>query len=325
MKWLWSILSLALIGSQAFAQEKGAAMPSPAGASPAPIVTAPPMAADSGPSYFSEAGSAGGANGFLTGNHDFPRFIGFLSNPVMNIDPRAITEFYPVFGSSWTSSFPPLPSGNFQIYGAGLTVAASDRLAIGLNQGGFADAHYNRDRDGWMNLGGFAQYTLIADVPNQFLLTAGMRLEVPTGEAEVFQGHGPAHLSPYLTIGKEFGDYHFLAIGGYQFATNSEHDGTELFYLNAHIDRRINCWLYPLFELNWVQHTTGVDLSRGDRPGFFNFGNFEVTGNLLTMAVGANAVLVPEKVEFGMAYTRSLATQHDFEFNGLIAKLVLRY
>jgi hypothetical protein len=325
MKWHWSLLALAVIGAQAFAQDNRAAMPLPAGASPAPVMTAPPMAADSGPAYFSEAGSAGGTNGFLTGNHDFPRFIGFLSNPIMNIDPRAVTEFYPLFISNWTNAFPPLPGGDVQLYGGGLTVAASDRLAIGLNQGGYADAHYNRDRNGWLNLGGFAQYTLIADVPNQFLLTVGMRWEAPTGEADVFQGHGPVHLAGYATVGKEFGDYHFLATGGYQFPVRDVRDGTDLFYLNAHIDRRINCWLYPLFELNWIQHNTGIDLSRGDRPAFFNFGTFEVTGNLLAMAVGANAVLVPEKVEFGMAYTRSLATQHDFEFNGLIAKLVLRY
>jgi hypothetical protein len=324
MKWQWSLLVLLVLSLPAAAQvAPQTTAPAPAAA---PAVTAPPMVMDATSGIYSGAVSDPGSRGFLTGTHDFPRFIGFLSNPIMNIDPRSMTEFYPIFMSNWTSAFPPLSSsGDVQLYGAGLTVAMTDRLAIGLNQGGYAEAHYDGLRDGWLNLGGFAQYTLIKDVPDQFLFTVGMRLEVPTGEAEVFQGHGPAHLGFYGTMGKEFGEYHVLATGGYQFPTNSEHDGTELFYLNGHIDRRVFCWLYPLFELNWIQHTTGIDLSRSDRPGFFNFGTFEVTGNLLSMAVGANAVLVPEKLEFGMAYTRSLATQHDFEFNGLIAKLVLRY
>ena len=29
--------------------------------------------------------------------------------------------------------------------------------------------------EGFLNLGGFVQYTLVADVPNQFLVTGGMR------------------------------------------------------------------------------------------------------------------------------------------------------
>jgi hypothetical protein len=146
-----------------------------------------------------------------------------------------------------------------QVYGAGLNVALSDRLSFGLNQGGYAAADFNgnepglfrdrlgvlRDRrgfagqrDGWLNLGGFLQYTLIQDVPNQFLLTAGLRLEVPSGSAAIFQGYGPVHLAPYLTFGKEFGKFHVLGTGGYQFPTASGDATTYLFYANFHLDRR---------------------------------------------------------------------------------------
>ena len=58
---------------------------------------------------------------------------------------------------------------------------------------------------------------------------------------------------------------------------------------------------------------------------FFNFGNFEASGNILTMAVGANAVLVPERLEFGAVYLTSLATQRDFNVDGLLVKMVFRY
>jgi len=281
--------------------------------------------ADSSPTLFTEAGSEGTPGGFLTGTHSFPRFIGFLSNPIQNIDPRSVTELYPIFMSNWPSAFPPLPSGDMQLYGAGLTVAVTDRLAVGLNQGGYAYGEFDKTRQGWLNLGGFAQYTLIADVPDQFLLTAGLRWEAPTGEADVFQGHGPAHLAPYATVGKELGEFHFLMTGGYQFPANSARDGLDLFYLNVHLDRRICGWLYPLVEFNCIYHRTGIDLSRPDRPGYFNFGTFESTGNLVALAAGFNAVIVPEKLEFGMVYSTDIATQHDFSFNGVLAKMVLRY
>jgi hypothetical protein len=43
------------------------------------------------------------------------------------------------------------------------------------------------------------------------------------------------------------------------------------------------------------------------------------------MAAGANAVLIPERLEVGAVYTTSIATQRDFNVNGLLVKMVLRY
>jgi hypothetical protein len=167
--------------------------------------------------------------------------------------------------------------------------------------------------------------TVIQDVPGQFLLTAGLRWEAPTGEAEVFQGHGPAHLAPYLTMGKGFGDWHVLATTGYQFPARSGSPETELFYFNGHIDRKCFGWLYPLFEVNWIQHTTALDINRPFLNNFFDFGTFEQSGNLVSMAVGFNAVLVPSRLELGAVYTRPIATQANLTFNGLLVKMVMRY
>jgi hypothetical protein len=56
-----------------------------------------------------------------------------------------------------------------------------------------------------------------------------------------------------------------------------------------------------------------------------DFDNFEATGNILTMAVGANAVLVKELLEIGAVYSTVLAAQHGFEANGLLVKMTLRF
>src|SRR5262245_18106502 len=282
-----------------------------------------------------------------TGNENFSNFIGFLSNPLQNIDPRAVTEIYPIFGSAWTSEAGPVPSADFQVYAPGLTVALSDRLAIGLNQGGYADVHLSRrqfdrlarfdpqgrfgavraggDRSGWLNLGGFFQYTLIRDVPNQFLLTAGLHWEAPCGSREIFQGRGPAHRAPYLTIGKEFGCNHILATTGYLFPAGGGDDNTRFFYANLHLHRQLFGWFYPLVELNWTYHERGVAIDLPARRGFFELDNFEASGNILTGAFGANAVLVRDRLEFGAAYTTSLATQRDFDFNGLLVRMTFRF
>jgi hypothetical protein len=92
-----------------------------------------------------------------------------------------------------------------------------------------------------------------------------------------------------------------------------------------HLDRQMFGWLYPLIEFNWIEHTTTASLDLPARRGFFDLNNFESSGNILTMAVGANVVLIPAKLEFGAVYLTSIAAQHDFNVVGLMVKMVYRY
>lgn len=339
MRWHWMLFSSLLIASTALAQEAAPGESSPLSAGYADPLAEPISTQDSPFAYEEIAESP------LTGNRNFPNFIGFLSNPLQNIEPRAVTQIWPIFGSSWISDGRILPGGDIQLYGAGLNVALSDRLSIGANQGGYAATNLDRrerlrrlpilrdrprrelngDREGWLNLGGFIQYTLIEDVPNQFLVTGGLRIEVPSGSQSIFQGRGPVHMAPYVTVGKEFGKFHVLATTGYQFPTGGGDDTTNLFYFNLHLDRQVCGWLYPLVELNCSYHTTSVDPDFLPRRGLIDFGNFESSGNILTLAVGANAVIVRDRLEIGAVCGTPLATQRDFDFNSLLVKMVLRY
>lgn len=335
MKWLLGcLIAIALVSnahSQGFLQQT--------------IDPLPGVTATSEPAVvFEESGQA--VSGPLAGNRSFPNFIGFMSNPIQSIDPRAVTEIYPIFGAGWVSgSKAILPSGDVQLYGAGISVALTDRLSIGLNQGGYGVANFSsskerilqslglpvpeiarsRDRAGWMNLGGFAQYTLIADVPNQFLLTAGVRWEAPTGANQMFQGSGPAYLSPYVTVGKELGLFHILATTGYEFPAGSGSSTTETYYFNLHIDRKIGR-IYPLAEFNYAHRTFSKDVSI-DTPhhGVIDLGTFTTSGDMLTGAFGANVIIVPTKLEIGAVYIRPLTQLDRFDVNSMLVKLVYRY
>jgi hypothetical protein len=98
-----------------------------------------------------------------------------------------------------------------------------------------------------------------------------------------------------------------------------------LFYANVHFDRQCFGWLYPLveFNLSYLEKSVGIDFV--DRSGFFDFNNFAASGNVLSLAVGANAVLVRDKLEMGAVYITPIATQRDFNFNGLIVRMTLRF
>jgi hypothetical protein len=298
--------------------------------------------------------SVSGGRESLSSNRNFSNFIGFMSNPLQNIDPRALTQVVPIFLDGWVSSTPTLPSLNSQVYGPAISLALSDRLGVGINQGGYEVLEVNRGdrrfpllsdgrhpllaqrlrdrgqqfggtRDGFLNVGGFAQYTFIEDVENQFLATAGVRVIVPMGSYEVFQGKGPAQLAPYLTVGKELGNFHVLVTGGYQFPLQNGDRGLEIFYLNGHLDYQLFGWVYPLVEANWNQHTATVPIGFQTRFGAVDLGNFSSSGNSVTVAVGVNLVLIRDRLEFGGAYIRSVATQRDVDVNAMIVKMVLRF
>jgi hypothetical protein len=285
----------------------------------------------------------------LSGNHNSSNFINWVSNPLYNIDPRAVTAIYPLFGSQWVSNTPPIPDADVQVYGPATTVALSERFAVGLNQGGYAVMHVSRNpgqlgrlasldplgrfrnvreggtRTGFLNVGGFAQYTLVEDVESQFLLTAGLRWVIPMGSYEVFRGHGPLELAPYLTAGKEFGRWHVLGTVGYQLPAGPGSDNLELWYANFHLDRQCFGWLYPLVELDTNYLTKGANAGLKTRNGFVDFGNFEATGNVVALAAGASAVLIRERLELGAVYTTVVASRRDFSANGMLVKMTLRY
>lgn len=284
--------------------------------------------------------------GCLESTRKFSNFIGFMSNPLQNIDPRSLTQLVPIVMSSWLDTSAALPDLDAQVYGPAFSLAITDRFCVGLNQGGYAAIHIDRvdprrpllnqlaqnrgvefggTRTGFLDMGGFAQYTLIEDVEDQFLLTVGMRMTVPMGSYEVFQGRGPVQMAPYVTVGKEICNFHFLATAGYQFPLESGNEGLSLFYLNAHLDYQLFDCIYPLIEANWIRHTSSVDVALPTQRGLVDFGTFSNTGDLVTLAAGVNFVLVRDHVEFGGAYTHAVSTPRDLGINGFIFKMVFRY
>jgi hypothetical protein len=112
--------------------------------------------------------------------------------------------------------------------------------------------------------------------------------------------------------GKEIGHFHILATTGYEFPAGPGSDTTNFFNANLHLDRQMFGWLYPLVEFNRNYHTRSVSFDRPARRGFFDLNNLESSGNILTLAVGADAVLVRERLEIGAAYTTPIATMGRF-------------
>jgi hypothetical protein len=315
MNWRWSLLVALCVCSGVRAQDGRLADP-PAG--------------DAAPHWGGLCGADANAccddGGLLKSDRGFPGFIGWISNPTRNFDPRSLTQIWPIFGSQWVEAFPPLPSGDLQVYGPGLSIALNDRLCVGVSNGGYMVSHFAKTREGWANLSGFVQYTAIRDVEDQFLVTGGLIWEAPTGSKAVFQGDGPAYLAPYLTAGKEFDKFHVLFTTGYNFALGeSTTTTTDTYYANVHLDRCVFGWLYPLVEFNSNWTTKHFDANLRERIGFINFDRFDNAGSMVTVAPGVNAVLIRDRLEMGGIYETPIWSAHGLHFNTLLLKMVLRF
>ncbi len=285
-----------------------------------------------------EADTGGG--GLLTGDKGFANFIGYITNPTKAIDPRSLTQIMPIYDyaslgavthtTRGVGPLPPrnvtlVPAGEVNIIGPAISLAITDRFNIGITSGGPALTSYPGRHQGWLDIGGYAQYTLIRDVPNQFIGTVGMTWTAPDGTHSLFQGSPPAYLGTYGTVGKELGDWHVLTTVGFEFPAGSGTVTKDTFYGTVHVDRRCFGWLYPLVEFNWAATTANVVLDRPVLAHLLGFDDFSANGNIITVAPGFNAVIVPDKLEIGAAYQTPIASQNNLHFNSFLVKMVLRF
>jgi hypothetical protein len=65
-------------------------------------------------------------------------------------------------------------------------------------------------------------------------------------------------------------------------------------------------------------------LSRSPLRNFIDIGSFNAQGNILVVAPGVNAVLIHDRLEIGGSYGTPIASQHNFNFNAFIVKMVVR-
>ena len=260
-------------------------------------------------------------------DHQFDGFIAPISNPVFSKEPRMMTELRPLFIAGWTRPGTPVVGrGDFQLYAAQARIALSERLAIIAEKDGILviNPEGGRRLTGLAKLSVGAKYALIRDVENQFLLTSGVQVEVPTGTDDVFEDRG-SNLALFGSFGKAFGDnYHFLGTFGQNFQLGDQTSG--FFFTSLHLDKQIG-WFYPLVEVNWFYYNQPgnrlpINLE-GD--GLLNLGAANVNGkNLVSLAVGAKARLT-QRAWLGTAYEFPLSTQTDLLGNRLLVELVLQY
>ncbi|QJW99202.1 hypothetical protein [Frigoriglobus tundricola] len=269
------------------------------------------------------------ARALFQSDHAFDGFVGPVSNAVLNKDPRSNSYARFLFINNNVPGANALGGGNIQVYALQLNLALTERLSIIADKDGLAHLAVKNapSQTGFLNLAAGLKYTFYRNVETQTIAAAGIMYEIPTGEQKVFQDQGSGSFVPFVTFGKQFGNYwHYLQTTGYYIPVQSS-QGSSFIYNSFHIDRQIG-WFYPLAELNWFWYTSGgnrIPPSVGEGDGLLNLGTQGQSGaHLVSAAFGAKAVL-SKNVILGAVFEVPISNRHDILNQRITVDMILRY
>lgn len=227
-------------------------------------------------------------------------FASPVTSPYYFEDPRALTEFRPIFAWQHTPGANPVFAGgdNF-FFDTQFRLAVTKKFSVVLSHLGWTWTEIQNPASGYSSHSGFSdihlggKYTFYET--EKTVMAGGLTFEIPIGATQVFQGTGNLSLRPYFSAAQSFGystygNFNFLTTIGYNFSIDDARN--DFFHANFHLDYDVGKQnrIYPLIELSWYNYTNNGNtypFNFGGRDQF-NFGSTNVSGsNELALAVGA--------------------------------------
>lgn len=263
-----------------------------------------------------------------------------VTNPIYFEDPRITTEVRPIFMQHWLPDTFKFQGGevdlggSVRVYAVQLRAALTDRLAFIATKDGYIEFRPNNTLTheyGWANLAAGLKYALIDDVENEFIVTPGFTVELPTGNQDVLQGHGDGEWNPFISAAKGFGNFHVTANVGGRIPNNFDDQTAQLHY-SLQLDYYTCRYFIPFFAVNGhTVLTEGENLLLGAVPlntemyDLANFGSTDAGGRtMITVGGGARAKLT-DKIDIGVAYEAGVSDPVGIFDGRLTADVILRF
>ena len=133
-----------------------------------------------------------------------------VTNPLFFEDPQIHSEVRPMFLWHNIDKGFITGGGDVQVYAEQLRWAVTERLAIIATKDGYIDFNPTAaltHESGWADLAAGVKYALIDDEKASFILTLGLKFELPTGNKRVFQGKGDGAWDMFLSGAKGWGNF----------------------------------------------------------------------------------------------------------------------
>ena len=310
------------------------------------VVTQPPPA-PSGPlgGFFNKCqnllgGNGSSGRGWFQSDHCFDNFASPVTNPFLFEDPRALTEFRPIFMVQGTPlSNITFHGGDIEYLGLQGRVAINERWSIVLSEIGVVWSEPHSTFDGFDSHDGVSElrigpkYTFFRCESSGTVAAVGLNFDIASGDSKVFQDTGTLSLEPYISVAQNFGrtsfgSFNVMSTSGYSVATDDQR--TDFLFTSLHLDFDVanTHKIYPFIEMNdFLITEAGKAIPNLDFEGrdLFNFGGGGTSGdNTFTMAVGTRYKF-NEHLQVGAAYEFPIGGHRDLIDYRLTFDLILRY
>lgn len=263
-----------------------------------------------------------------------------VANPIYFEDPQIDSEIRPIYfyhGLPGVFRFnggtAPL-GGDVQVFALQLRYALSDRLAIIATKDGYIESqpdHTLPHAYGWGDVTAGLKYALIDDKKDEFILTPGFTLEVPTGNENVFQGRGAGLWNLFASSEKGWGKFHVTGNLGFLIPDDFGEQTAQAHY-SLQLDYPVCQYFIPFVVANGYtilskadhNYLSGVPLT----TEFYDLSDLGSTGaedrTEITVGAGIRSRLL-DNLDLGFAYEIGATTPQGIFDNRITADLIWRF
>jgi hypothetical protein len=234
-----------------------------------------------------------------------------VANPLFFESPLIQSELRPLF--VYHKIADDFIGGFARVYALQARWAVNDRLAIIATKDGYIDLHPRvavPRANGWADISAGIKYALIDDQEHQFILTPGVKFEIPLGARSVFQGNGYGEFDLFVSAMKGWDKFHVTACAGARIPVDFDSETASLHY-GVQLDYSVCKYFIPFVTLNG--HTV---LSEGTGPAFggiegfdlINFGASDAGGaSEVTLGCGLRSKIL-KNLDLGFAWEKAVTS-----------------
>lgn len=233
-----------------------------------------------------------------------------VANPLFFESPLIQSEVRPIFiYHKIDDSF---IGGYARVYAAQIRYAVNDRLAIIATKDGFIQLRpkvSSLRADGWADIGAGIKYALVDNQDDQFVLTPGLKYELPTGNKRVFQANGDGEFNLFVSSMKGWGDFHLTGSVGGRLPVDMDEETASVHY-SLQADYYTCKWFIPFAVVNGF-----TVASEGKGPAFnvegydiINFGSSNARGFTQVAVGGGFRSRLLKNLDVGFAYEHGVTS-----------------
>lgn len=237
-----------------------------------------------------------------------------VSNPIFFETPFIQSEVHPFF--MYHDMNPEFlgTDASVKVYAVQIRYAIDDRLALIASKDGYIQIQPKGadHQNGWGNLAAGLKYALFKSEEDQYIVTPGVTVELPTGSTHVYQGEGAGVVNAFVSAEKGWDKLHLTGNVGARLPFNW-HDDTSSLHYSGQIDYWFCRWFIPFADINAFTTISNGGKAPFTTEGFdlVNFGATAASGKTQAAAGVGFRSRLHERVDIGFSWEHGITSADD--------------